>query len=183
VRVAVRVNRPPLSSGLIRSIQGKNLTYYSQPGLANKAPLKILLVEDNKIDARLTRHAFQQISDWPSTIEVVDDGEKALRFLRRQRSYEQAERPDLVILDLNLPKYDGTEVLQVIRSSAELEDLMVFIFSSSPVDVAEERMQNANVSADCYFEKPSEVGSYFLIAAEIRERYLLATGGRRSATA
>ena len=150
---------------------------------AGTAPVNILLVEDNKIDARLTRHAIEQISDWPSTVEVVDDGEKAIQFLLRQRSYAQVGRPDMIILDLNLPKYDGTEVLQVIRKSEDLQHLLVFIFSSSPADVAEERMQSAKVRADRYFEKPSEMGSYFSIANAMRETYIRATSERKTAGA
>ena len=154
-------------------------------GLASPqaAPVNILLVEDNRIDARLTRHAIEQISDWPSTVEVVDDGEKAIQFLRRQRAYAHMGRPDMIILDLNLPKYDGTQVLQVIRSSDDLQNLLVFIFSSSPVDVAEERMQSAKVRADRYFEKPSEMGSYFSIANAMRETYIRATSERKTAGA
>ena len=144
---------------------------------------RILLVEDNKIDARLTRHALQQMTDWPSTIDVVEDGEKALSFLRREQPYASADKPDLVILDLNLPKCDGTEVLQYIRASEELRNLLVFIFSSSPVDVAEDRMSSARVKADSYFEKPSQVSTYFSIAAQIKENYRRATGLRNGTAA
>ena len=144
---------------------------------------KILLVEDNKIDARLTRHAFHRMSDWPSTLEVVDDGEKAIHFLRREDIYANASKPDLVILDLNLPKYDGIQVLQYIRANRELQNLLVFVFSSSPVDIAEDRMIRVNIRADCYFEKPYEVGTYFSIAARIREAYQEAMRLPRTASA
>jgi CheY-like chemotaxis protein len=144
---------------------------------------KILIVEDSKIDARLTRQAIQQLVDWPSRIEIVDDGEKAIKFLRREHSYAAAETPDLVILDLNLPKCDGTEVLRFIRSSEELRNLVVFVFSSSPVDVAEDRMRGAQVSADRYFEKPHLLGTFFSLADQFRESYQHATSSRNGATA
>lgn len=139
-------------------------------------PTKILLVEDNKIDARLTRLALERMANWPCIIEVLDDGEKALKFLAE-------DKPDLVILDLNLPKCDGTEVLQFIRASTDLRNLLVFIFSSSPVHVAEDRLGSVHVKADGYFEKPNEMSTYFSIAAQIRETYKRASVMNKGATA
>jgi len=146
-------------------------------------PIKILLVEDNKIDARLTRLALERMTNWPCTIEVLDDGEKAVKFLQRDSAYSRAAKPDLVILDLNLPKCDGTEVLQFIRASADLRNLLVFIFSSSPVHVAEDRVGSAHVKADGYFEKPNEMSTYFSIAAQIRETYKRASVLNKGANA
>lgn len=159
------------------------MTPDNQERLPQTAQTKILLVEDNPIDARLTRHAFSQLRDWPSSINVVDDGEKAIRFLRREPSFENVEKPDLVILDLNLPKYDGAEVLQVIRATQDLQNLLVFIFSSSPVDVAQERMREAKVTADYYFEKPCQVGAYLAIANQINATYLQVKDGKKAAKA
>jgi CheY-like chemotaxis protein len=139
---------------------------------------KILIVEDNNIDARLTLQAIGEVADWPADIEVVDDGQKAIKFLNRQDGYASAARPDLLILDLNLPRCDGTEVLQHVRASKDLHNLLVFIFSSSPVDVAQERMHGAQVEADSYFEKPNAVSTYSSIAEEIRETYQRATAFR-----
>ncbi len=173
-------NHDPLPSGYV-SFAGKKVLISDSPNTLS--PTKILLVEDNKIDARLTRQALQQIADWPSTVNVVDDGDKAVKYLRRESLYQEAERPDLVILDLNLPKYDGTEVLQFIRASEDLHNLLVFIFSSSPIDVAQDRMLTAKVRADSYFEKPNEVSTYSSIAAKIRESYRQATTGGQGATA
>jgi CheY-like chemotaxis protein len=142
-------------------------------------PVKILLVEDNMIDARLTCNALGRIPDWPSVIQVLDDGEKAVEFFRRQPS----PLPDLVILDMNLPKYDGAEVLKAIRSGSGMQDLLVFIFSSSPVDVSEERIRQASIQADSYFEKPNEVGSFHSIATQMRDTYRSAGNARRRASA
>jgi CheY-like chemotaxis protein len=165
------------------STEGGPLAPAHQECASQARKTKILLVEDNKIDARLTRQAIQKLADWPSSIDIVDDGEKAIKFLRREQAYIAAEKPDLVILDLNLPKCDGAEVLQMIRSSIDLQDLLVFIFSSTPVDLAEDRMYNAHVKADRYFEKPHDVGSYFSIASQIKDSYRRATSARDGATA
>lgn len=153
------------------------------PAAIQERTTRILLVEDNKIDARLTRQAIQKMTGWPSTLEIVDDGEKAIKFLGRQNTYTAAVKPDLIILDLNLPKCDGTEVLRYIRATEDLRNLLVFIFSSSPVDVAHDRMSGAQVKADSYFEKPNEVGTYFSIAEQIRETYQRACSLRTGAKA
>jgi CheY-like chemotaxis protein len=164
-------------------MEGAILTPDIQSSSSNAGKTKILLVEDNKIDARLTRQALQQIPDWPSIIDVVNDGEEALKFLLREQAYADALTPDLVILDLNLPRCDGTQLLQFIRASQQLHNLLVFIFSSSPVDVAEDRMHSAQVKADSYFEKPNQLDKYFSIAAQIKETYRRAAGERKAATA
>jgi len=153
------------------------------PSDTELAPVNILLVEDNKIDARLTCNALRQIPDWPAVVRVLDDGEKAVNFFRRPSSIEDGTIPDLVILDMNLPKYDGVEVLQVIRSISELRHLLVFVFSSSPVDVSQERFDRIKLKADSYFEKPNQAGSFITIAARIRDTYRSAGMARRSTTA
>lgn len=135
----------------------------------------ILLVEDNRIDARLTSQALQKVDDWEAIIHVVDDGDKAMRFLLQKDDYIGAPMPDLIVLDMNLPKHDGTEVLRFIRANETLKRLLVFIFSSSPVDYAEDRMRAAQVKADSYFEKPHALATYFSIAVEMKNTYQLAT--------
>ena len=142
---------------------------------------RILLVEDNKIDARLTRQAIQRLADWPAIVELVDDGEKAIRFLRREHDYSEVAKPDLVILDLNLPKCDGREVLQVIRDSEDLRNIVVFVFSSSPLEVANDRMSSTRAKPDRCFEKPNEVTTYFSIAQQFRHTYERSVGLRKSA--
>jgi CheY-like chemotaxis protein len=180
----VEPNQSPRGrAAILVRLQGMILISDSQSSHITMAPTNILLVEDNKIDARLMRHAFQNIANWPSSIHVVDDGEKAIKFLRRESVYEEAVKPDLIVLDLNLPKYDGTEVLKMIRASEDLRHLLVFIFSSSPVDIAEDRVESADVKADRYFEKPNEVGTYLAIATQIGEDYRRATLERLSASA
>jgi two-component system response regulator len=147
----------------VRRIQ-RSLTVFALTAGQNGCPIRILLVEDNKIDARLTRHAIQRVTGWTDCIDVVDDGEKAIQFLSQQHPFANASKPDLVILDLNLPRYDGLDVLRFIRSRDELRNLTVFIFSSSPADMVEDQVHRERLAANSYFEKPSELATYGKIA-------------------
>jgi two-component system, chemotaxis family, response regulator Rcp1 len=140
--------------------------------IASSQAVEILIVEDNRIDARLIVHALDKVKEWALRTNIVDDGEKAIQYLLRVDGYLDAAHPDLIILDLNLPKRDGTEVLRVIRESAGHKELPVFILSSSPIDVIEEQVRNAKLAADACFTKPYEVGNFLDIAREIHSRYL-----------
>ena len=120
--------------------------------LEPSGPTRVLLVEDNPVDVRLIRFALREEKSWQTETTVANDGEKAIDYLLHQ--HEQQGDFDLVILDLNLPKRDGTEVLQVIRSTEELSGLPVIVLSSSPEDVSKAKVRNANVEANCYFTKP-----------------------------
>lgn len=134
--------------------------------------VNILIVEDNRIDARLITHAIKQVQDWVSRSVIIEDGEKAIGYLLGEGEYGNEPKPDLMILDLNLPKRDGTEVLRAIRENDRYRNLPVFILSSSPLDISERQVRTANLQADGYFVKPFEVGNYFGIAQQIYERYL-----------
>jgi two-component system, chemotaxis family, response regulator Rcp1 len=132
----------------------------------------LLLVEDNPIDVRLMRYALQQEQTWATQITVAEDGEKAINLLLAvAASTWELGRPDFVILDLNLPRRDGTEVLQTIRSMKELQDLPVAIVSSSPMDVIRGKVSTANVSANCYFTKPMDVDSFLALGKELHHCY------------
>ena len=109
-------------------------------------------MEDNPVDVRLIRFALREEKSWQTETTVANDGEKAIDYLLHQHGTQGDF--DLVILDLNLPKRDGTEVLQVIRSREELSSLPVIVLSSSPEDVSKAKVRNANVEANCYFTKP-----------------------------
>ncbi len=114
------------------------------------------------------RYALQQEHTWSTEITVAEDGEKAINLLLAiAASSPQSGRPDFVILDLNLPRRDGTEVLQTIRSMKELQDLPVAIVSSSPMDVIRGKVTTANVSANCYFTKPMDVDSFLALGKEL----------------
>jgi DNA-binding response OmpR family regulator len=132
---------------------------------------KILVVEDNPVDVWMLRDALQREKTWATEVSVVTDGEAAIHYLRQQRSFADAAKPDLVILDLNLPKRDGTEVLRVIRSTDDLKSLPVFVFSSSPEDVVQERVQTANVAADRYVTKPTDAKELHLLGEVLRRSY------------
>ena len=129
--------------------------------------MKILLVEDNPIDVYLILYALRQ-QDWLTEIVVIEDGEKAIRYLLEQNSSASPTNPDVVMLDLHLPKRDGTEVLQIIRSTEGLRDLPVIVLSSSPEDIAEAIVRRANVDATCYISKPVNLDEFLGIPAILR---------------
>jgi DNA-binding response OmpR family regulator len=131
-------------------------------------PIKILLVEDNALDARMTLYALREEQTWLTEVVVVEDGEKAIDYLIEQNSCRNGANPDLVILDLNLPKRDGTEVLRTIRTTAGLETLPVIIFTSSPEDISEAIVRGANLQANCYMTKPANADDFLSIARAFR---------------
>ena len=121
-------------------------------------PIEILLVEDSPTDAGLTQHAFAA-GKVSNRLHVVEDGEQAIQFLRREREFAQAPRPDLILLDLNLPGMSGREVLQEIRGDARLKSLVVVILTTSKdeQDVACAYGLNANA----YITKPVDLDQFF----------------------
>jgi CheY-like chemotaxis protein len=120
-------------------------------------PFKVLLVEDSHGDVALVREALRA-HELPVQLWVVGDGEQALAFLRKEESYDQAPTPDLVLLDLNIPKIHGHDVLAAMRQ-LRLHHIPVVILSSS---VKEEDVRKAYVlGANAYLEKPLELEPYF----------------------
>lgn len=121
-------------------------------------PIEILLVEDSPTDAGLTQHAFAA-GKLNNHMHVVEDGERAMEFLRREREFSKAPRPDLVLLDLNLPRKSGREVLEEIRGDARLKSLVVVILTTSKdeQDVASAYGLNANA----YITKPVDLDQFF----------------------
>jgi chemotaxis family two-component system response regulator Rcp1 len=113
--------------------------------------IQILLVEDNPGDVRLTREALRG-AKVANELHVVDDGEEALDFLRRRGRHGDAPRPDIVLLDLNLPRVDGVEVLADIKSDPELAKIPIIVLTSSS---AEADIQRAyELHANCFISKP-----------------------------
>jgi two-component system, chemotaxis family, response regulator Rcp1 len=120
--------------------------------------VEILLVEDNPGDVLLTQEALVESRLYPH-VSVVEDGEEALRFLRRQHPHSEAPRPDLILLDLNLPKKDGRELLRDIKSDAELCQIPVIVLTTS---AAENDVLSAyRLHANCYLTKPFDVADFF----------------------
>jgi CheY-like chemotaxis protein len=114
-------------------------------------PIEILLVEDNPGDARLTREALAQ-SKVRNNLHHARDGEEAIAFLRREGSFGDVPQPDLILLDLNLPKRDGREVLEEVKSDAQLMHIPVVILTSSQAE--EDILRSYRLHANCFITKP-----------------------------
>ena len=137
---------------------------------------RVLIVEDNPVDAQMVQCALQKELNWTTESTVADDGEKAIELLLEHSSRPIREWPDLVILDLNLPKRDGVEVLQVIRTTNELRSLPVVVLSSSPMDVMKSKLNKVNVEANCYVTKPPDLDEFLSLGKRIRGCYTKALG-------
>jgi len=119
--------------------------------------IEILLVEDNPGDVGLTRRALKG-AKVINRLSVVSDGVEALRFLRRQDSYANAPRPDLILLDLSLPKMDGREVLATIKQDPDLQSIPVVILSSSQSE--QDILKSYRLHANCYITKPIDLQQF-----------------------
>jgi two-component system, chemotaxis family, response regulator Rcp1 len=117
-------------------------------------PIDILLVEDNAGDARLVREMFQE-AKLVNSLTVVDDGVEALACLRREGKYGTLKQPDLVLLDLNLPRKDGREVLAEIRKDPKLKRIPVVVLTGSKAE--EDILQAYDLDADAYLSKPIDL--------------------------
>ncbi len=127
-------------------------------------PIEILLVEDNPGDVRLAREALRESKLINRTYEV-SDGLAALAFLRRQGSYAHAVRPDLILLDLNLPKKNGPEVLAEIKEDPELKRIPVVILTSSRAE--EDILKSYNLHANSYISKPVDLTRFMDVVKSI----------------
>jgi DNA-binding response OmpR family regulator len=132
----------------------------------------ILLAEDNKADVRLIRIALEGQNGPPVKISVVSDGAAAINFVRQAGFQTVADLPDLVVLDLNLPKYSGPEILKAIRESEYMSQLPVIMFSSAPEDLIRDKVHEFEVEADQYFTKPSELKGFLALVKQF-PRYAL----------
>jgi two-component system, chemotaxis family, response regulator Rcp1 len=133
------------------------------------SPIEILIVEDNEGDVRLAREALRE-SKIRNTIHHVPDGVEAMDFLHRQGRYAQAPRPDLILLDLNLPRMDGREVLAAIKSDAELKRIPVVILtvSNDEIDI----FKTYNLHANCYITKPLDLDQFIQVVKSIEDFWL-----------
>ena len=128
--------------------------------------INILLVEDNPGDADLARVALDG-SKMNNSLEVVGDGEKAIAFLRREGPYADAPRPDLILLDLNLPKKDGRQVLAEIKSDPGLKRIPVVILTTSRAE--EDILRTYDLHANCYITKPIDLGPFLHVVRSIED--------------
>ncbi|WP_232702438.1 response regulator [Halobacterium wangiae] len=132
-------------------------------------PANVLLVEDNPGDVRLAREAFETGSD-ADTLHVVNDGDEALDFLFRRGDYEDAPRVDVVLLDLNLPRKNGDEVLAEVRADPELARIPVVVFTSSESET--DVVRSYDLQANAYLTKPVDPGA-FIEAVQAFKRFWL----------
>src|SRR5205085_11146098 len=114
-------------------------------------PSEILLVEDNPHDVELTRETLKR-GKVLNNLAVINDGHEAMKYLRRTGQYESAARPDLILLDLNLPKKDGREVLEEIKGDESLKSIPVVVLTTS--NRVEDVLKSYNRHANCYLVKP-----------------------------
>jgi CheY-like chemotaxis protein len=131
--------------------------------------INILLVEDNPGDADLAREALDS-SKMNNALHVVDDGEKAMAFLRREGPYSKAPRPDLILLDLNLPKKDGRQVLAEIKSAENLKRIPVVILTTSQAE--EDVLKTYDLHANCYITKPIDLNQFLHVVRSIENFWL-----------
>ena len=123
----------------------------SDAGDTGYEPVDILLVEDNPGDVRLTKEAFEE-EQIKNTVHVVNDGTEALDFVYQREEYEDAPRPNIMLLDLNLPRKNGDEVLETVKNDPAHRDIPVIILTSSKAE--EDIVQSYRLHANAYLRKP-----------------------------
>lgn len=138
-------------------------------GVRTLRPIEILMVEDNPGDVRLTQEALKGGKIW-NELNVVGDGVAALDYLHRRAPYESAIRPDLVLLDLNLPKKDGREVLSAMKSDPSLKTIPVVVLTTSQAE--EDVIRAYNLQANCYVTKPVDFLQFTRIVQAIEQFWL-----------
>lgn len=136
---------------------------------ATGSPIEILLVEDNPGDVRLTIEAFKE-GRVHNRLSVARDGVEALAFLRRQGAFANAARPDLILLDLNLPRKDGREVLAEIKEDASLRRIPVVVLTTSKAE--EDILRTYDLHANCYIAKPVDLEQFLSVVRSIDDFWL-----------
>ena len=132
-------------------------------------PVEILLVEDNPGDVRLTQEAFKE-GKLLNKLHVVEDGVEALAFLNREGKYADAPCPELILLDLNLPKKDGRDVLAEIKTDEDLKRIPVVILTTSQSE--EDILKSYDLNANCYITKPVDLDKFIEVVKSIEEFWL-----------
>ncbi|MHA2430944.1 MAG: response regulator [Promethearchaeota archaeon] len=130
----------------------------------NRTKAKILLIEDNAADIRLTKEVLQE-SKIMSRLDVVRDGVEAIDFLKKIGKFSNTSKPNLILLDLNLPKKNGFEVLEIIKQDKELKRIPIVILTVS--DAKEDLIKAYNLHANCYVIKPLEMKEFHRIINSI----------------
>jgi len=131
--------------------------------------IDILLVEDNPGDVRLTQEALKE-AKVRNNLHVVEDGVEAMAFLKREGEYASAPLPDLILLDLNLPRKDGREVLEEIKQDDRLKRVPVVVLTTSQAE--EDILRSYNLHANCYVNKPVDLDEFIKIVKSIEDFWL-----------
>ena len=132
-------------------------------------PIEILLVEDNPGDVRLTMEVLKE-GKVHNKLSIVENGVEALSFLRKEENYKDSPTPDLILLDLNLPKKDGREVLIDIKNDEDLRRIPVVVLTTSQAE--EDVLKVYNLNANCYVSKPVDLGQFIDVVKSIEDFWL-----------
>jgi two-component system, chemotaxis family, response regulator Rcp1 len=131
--------------------------------------MQILLVEDSAADIRLTQEALKDAKIL-NDLHVARDGVEAMDFLRRQRGHEDAPRPDIVILDLNLPRKDGKEVLAELKGDPSLRTIPVAVLTTSEAEI--DVLESYDLGANCFLTKPVDLDQFLKVVRAVEEFWL-----------
>jgi len=132
-------------------------------------PIEVLLVEDDPGDVMMTREAFQDYK-LQNQLHVVSDGAEAMEFLRQEGEYAGRPRPDLVLLDLNLPRMDGRQVLEAIKSDSELASIPVVVLTTSENE--DDVLRSYSLHANAYVTKPVDFARFIEVIRQIDDFFV-----------
>lgn len=132
-------------------------------------PIKILLVEDNPGDVRLIKEVFKDAKIF-NAMQIAYDGETAMKILRKQAEYSDCATPDMILLDLNLPKKDGREVLREVKNDDDLKCIPVVILTTSNAE--EDLIETYKMNANCYITKPVDLDQFINVVKSIENFWL-----------
>ncbi len=129
-------------------------------------PVEILLVEDNPGDVRLTIEAFRENKIF-NHLSIVKDGVEAMEFLHRKTAYADAQRPDIILLDLNMPRKNGREVLAELKQDRDLKRIPVVVLTTSRAE--QDILEAYDLNANCYIHKPVDIEQFSKVVKSIKE--------------
>lgn len=132
-------------------------------------PIDVLLAEDSPADVRLIQEALKE-NKMHIRLNVVNDGVEAMAYLHKEGKYRDAAHPDLILLDLNMPKKDGREVLNEVKSDVNLKRIPIVILTVSKAE--EDILKTYNLHANCYITKPLDLNQFTLVVNSIKEFWL-----------
>jgi len=137
--------------------------------MSEREPVEILLAEDNPGDVKLTRKALND-GKLVNNLHVVNDGIEAMEYLRNEGEYEDAPRPDLILLDLNMPRMDGRDVLEAVKDDDDLCRIPVVVLTSS--DAEEDVVKSYELHANAYLTKPVDFDGFLEVIEKLEEFWL-----------